>query len=138
MQSRIYSIEEVHLESLMRIPENPPVISVSAKGWVPTSGWTHPELAPWMYIKPPTDYILDLDFVATAPTGPVLQVFSKIGVVKTFPVPSWVVGVRVHSSTNSIEAKIAGASEPSRAAMLGEGIPLPWPFPWWAPSSKQQ
>ena len=135
MQSRVYSVEEVHVESLMVIPENPPAISVSARGWVATSGWSHPELAPWMYIVPPADGILDLDFVATAPTGIVLQVFCKIGVVQSFPVPRWVVGVRVHTSTNQIEAKLAGASKPSQEDLMGGGLPLPWPFPWWAPKS---
>jgi hypothetical protein len=107
MASRIYSVEEVHVEALMVAPERPPAISVSARGLVPTSGWTHPELGPWMYIVPPADGILDLDFIATAPTGIVLQVFSKIGVSSAFPVPGWIVGVRVHSTTNRIEAMLA-------------------------------
>jgi hypothetical protein len=136
--SRIYSVEDLRVESLIVIPENPPAISVSASGWVPTSGWTHPELAPWMYISPPSDGVLDLDFVATAPTGIVLQVFSKIGTVKTFPIPNWVVGVRVHTSTNDMQATIGGAKNPSHASLMGEGLPLPWPFPWWAPKSKRQ
>ncbi|MER8506351.1 MULTISPECIES: hypothetical protein [unclassified Mesorhizobium] len=135
MQSRVYSVEDVHIESLIVIPENPPAIAVSAKGSVPTTGWTHPDLAPWIYITPPKDGILDLDFVATQPTGFVLQVFTTIGVVKAFPVPAWVIGVRIHSSTNKMEAKIEGASEPTKALMSGEGLPVPWPFPWWAPKS---
>ena len=98
-----------------------------------------PDLSPWMYIKPPADGILDLDFVAEPPSGLVLQVFCKIGVVKAFPVPAWVRGVRVHSSTNSVEAKLKGApAKPSKAALTGEGYPLPWPFPWWAPKAKAQ
>ena len=135
MSSRVYSVDEVHVESLIVIPENPPVIAVSAKGYVPTSGWSHPDLAPWMYIVPPKDGILDLDFVASPPTGWVIQVFSKIGVVKAFPVPYWVRGVRVHSSTNEIEALIEGATQPTAAATAMDGWPLPWPFPWWAPKS---
>ncbi|MFC3320719.1 hypothetical protein [Mesorhizobium cantuariense] len=136
--SRVYSVDDVHVEGLMVIPENPPAISVSARGWVPTSGWSHPDLAPWMYIVPPKDGILDLDFVATPPTGLVLQVFTRISVTKAFPVPGWVVGVRVHSSTNAVEDKIHGAAAPSPAAISGEGMPLPWPFPWWAPKSDRR
>src|SRR5436305_4533531 len=109
MISRVYSVEEVHAEALLTIPENPLAISVSARGWVPTSGWSNPELGPWMYITPPPDGILDLDFVATAPTGIVLQVFTRIAVTQSFPVPSWVTGVRVHGATNEIESKITGA-----------------------------
>jgi hypothetical protein len=137
MQSRIYSVEEVRVEGLIGIPENPPAISVSAWGWVPTTGWSHPDLTPWIYVMPPADGILDLDFVATPPTGIVLQVFTRINVAKAIPVPAWVVGVRVHSSTNHREALIGGAAKPSQAALSGEGLPLPWPFPWWAPKARK-
>lgn len=137
--SRIYSVDAAHVESLMVIPENPPAISVSANGWVPTSGWTRPDLSPWMYIMPPADGILDLDFVAEPPSGIVLQVLCKIGVAKSFAVPAWVRGVRVHTSTNSIEATLERAPpKASDAVLMGEGLPLPWPFPWWAPKAKQQ
>ena len=136
MQSQVFSIEKVHVESLIVIPENPPAISVSTEGWVPTSGWSHPDLAPWMYIDAPKDGILDLDFVATAPTGLVLQVFSKIAVVKAFPVPAWVVGIRVHSSTNEVVAMLSGGSRPSAVATMGDGLPVPWPFPWWHQKAK--
>ena len=137
MQSRIYSVEDVHVESLLGIPENPPAISISAWGWVPTSGWSHPDLTPWIYIVPPADGILDLDFVATPPTGLVLQVITKISVTKVMLVPAWVIGVRVHSSTNAREALIAGAAKPTEAALAGEGMPLPWPFPWWVPKARR-
>lgn len=136
MQSRIYSVDEVHVESLIVIPENPPAIAVSAKGTVLTTGWTQPDLTPWVYIVPPKDGILDLDFVATHPVGLVLQVICPISVTKAFSIPAWVVGVRIHSSTNKVEAKIAGARKPSEADITGAGLPLPWPFPWWAPRSK--
>ncbi|MER9215868.1 hypothetical protein NKI54_28065 [Mesorhizobium sp. M0663] len=135
MQSRVYSVDEVHVESLF-VP-NPPAIAVSAKGTVPTTGWTQPDLAPWSYIAPPKDGILDLDFVATQPTGLVLEVICPISVTKAFQIPAWVLGVRVHSSTNKVEAMIAGAKKPSEAELAGEGMPLPWPFPWWAPRSKR-
>jgi hypothetical protein len=137
MQSRVYSVEEVHVEALMVIPENPPAISVSARGWVPTSGWSHPDLAPWMYIVPPKDGILDLDFVASPPTGGfVLQVFSRIGVVKAFPIPSWVRGVRIHTSTNRMEAMLEKSSQKSIASAKEGPIAGPWPFPWYAPKAK--
>lgn len=137
--SRIYSVETVHVGSLIVIPENPPAISVSAEGWVTTSGWTRPDLSPWMYITLPADGILDLDFIAEPPAGIVLQVLSKIGVAKSFLVPAWVRGVRVHSSTNKVESMLEGASsKASDAVLMGEGLPLPWPFPWWAPKAKRQ
>jgi hypothetical protein len=136
-QHRIYSVEEVKVESLIVIPENPPAIAVSAWGWVPTTGWSHPDLVPWIYIHPPKDGILDLDFVATPPSGLVIYVFTKIKIAKAFPVPNWVTGVRVHSSTNSVEAKLGGAGPVAKADLMGEGMPLPWPFPWWVPHARR-
>jgi hypothetical protein len=132
-------VDAARVESLIVIPENPPAISVSANGWVTTSGWTRPDLSPRMYIMPPADGILDLDFVAEPPSGIVLQVLCQICVAKSFPVPAWVRGVRVHTSTNSIEAMLERAPpKASDAVLMGEGLPLPWPFPWWAPKAKRQ
>jgi hypothetical protein len=68
--------------------------------------------------------------------GPlVLQVFTKIAVARAFPIPDWVAGVRVHSSTNQIEARLAGAVP---LAVMDEdaGLPVPWPFPWWAAKAR--
>ena len=131
MQSRVYSVGKVEAESLVGIPENPRIIKVSAEGWVPTSGWSQASLAPFMYIAPPGDGLLDLDFVATAPSGIVLQVFSPIVVMATVPVPNWVRGVRVHSSTNVAETIVDGL-DPIDGTSDDEV--LPWP--WWGPKAK--
>lgn len=138
MQSRVFSVDRVHVEVLIGLPENPPAMAISAEGWVPTSGWHHPDLAPWIYIDVPKDRILDLDFVASPPTGFVLQVLSKIAVAQAFPVPAWVRGVRVHTSTNSIEALFANGevATTGEIEIRGNGLPVPWPFPWWAPRAK--
>jgi hypothetical protein len=101
---------------------------------VPTSGWTCPELAPFVYVTPPADGILDLDFVATAPTGITLQVFTRITVASSFPVPNWVRGVRVHSSTNAREALLGSALD-EKVGLMSDGWPLPWPFPWFVPNA---
>lgn len=129
MQSRVYKVLEVHVEALMGIPENPPAFAVSAKGQVSTTGWTNPTLAPVMYIVPPADGILDMDFQATAPNGNVLPMISPISVTQAFPVPRWVKGFRIHSAANAMEAPLDGRSIEALQAM-GEGLPLPWPFPW--------
>lgn len=134
--SRVYSVDHVDVEALITIPENPRAISVSAAGWVPTSGWSRPDLAPWMYIVPPQDGILDLDFVASPPTGMVLQVLAKISVVRSLQVPHWVKGVRVHASTNAIEKTIAAGTGAGAARPTADVLPVPWPFPWWAPEAK--
>ncbi|MBD9628011.1 hypothetical protein IB279_34225 [Ensifer sp. ENS06] len=138
MQSRVYTVDEVRVEGLIVIPENPPAIAISARGTVPTTGWTRPDLVPWVYIVPPKDGILDLDFVSSQPPGIVAQVVSPISVTKAMLVPAWVVGVRVHSSTNDMEANIGGGRKWSEAEIAGEGLPVPWPFPWWAPRSERK
>ncbi|MGO7586767.1 hypothetical protein [Rhizobium leguminosarum] len=132
MQSRIYKVEKAHVEALMGIPENPPAFAVSAAGVVTSTGWTHPVLAPWMYIVPPKDRILDLDFLASAPSGISLPVLAPITVTQAFHVPRWVKGFRIHSATNAIEAPLDGARQKA-LEKAGEGMPLPWPFPWWRP-----
>ena len=138
MQFRIYSVTEAQAETLSSVPGGPHAISVSAKGWVPTSGWSHPALNPWVYIVPPKDGVLDLDFVATPPTGMVLQVFTRIGVITAFPVPAWVRGVRVHASQGDVVAMLGAELDPAvDAKLFGEGLPVPWPFPWFVPRAKK-
>lgn len=136
MQSRIYSVDLVEADELAVIPELPRAISVKAIGKVTTAGWTGPELAPWMYIHPPKDGILDLDFVATAPSVIVIPVLVPICVTVSIPVPPWVIGVRVHAASNAMECKIPGAGGAPIVMPLGEGLPLPWPFPWWHPKTE--
>jgi hypothetical protein len=135
-ESLIYEVLKVKADVIINIRPNPPAIIVAASGLVLTTGWTHPNLSPWAYIVPPADGILDLNFVARPPTGLSLQVICPIHVTTVLPVPRWVRGVRVHSSTNEIEALVDGAGKPSEADLAGDGMPLPWPFPWWAPKSR--
>jgi hypothetical protein len=135
MEARVYSVEDVHIEALMVIGASPPAIAVSARGVVNSTGWTNPQLAPWIYIDTPKDGILDLDFIATAPTGFVNFVMCRIAVGLAFTVPRWVRGVRLHSATNTVEALLDKPLEKGEAVSLGEGMPVPWPFPWQAPSA---
>lgn len=132
MQSQIYSVTEGVIEDVQQGTRSERAITVTAKGWVPTSGWSQPDLLPFVYIVPPADGLLDLDFVATHPTGIVLQVFSKIGITKNLAVPDWVKGVRIHSSTNSVVADIGSGV----TAFHGGDLPFPFDIPWWAPKAK--
>ena len=134
MDSRVYSVDEVHVTSLDLVANEPLVISVMARGKVNSSGWTNPRLSPWIYIAPPEDGVLDLDFMATAPTGYALYVISPICVCFALPVPYWVRGVRIHSSTNKEEAAFKrprGAPDKDF-----QGLPGPWPFPWHVPLAR--
>lgn len=96
--------------SVELIDEKTLIITASAQ--VPTPGWTEPELAPYIYIQPPRDGIYDFDFIALPPSGPVPQVLSHIEVKHVVdPVPSDLLGVRVHGRTNSVEARRERAVE---------------------------
>lgn len=53
-------------------------ITITAKGVVPTGGWSNAELAQYIYINPPADGIYSFDFTAKKPTGIVTQVISPI------------------------------------------------------------
>jgi hypothetical protein len=149
MDIRVYSVEEVRVEGL---DASPPAIAVSARGQVNSTGWTNPRLVPWTYVTPPADGIVDLDFIATAPDGFANFVFCPVAVAFAFSVPDWLKGVRVHASTSHREAGIdanwrPAARGPAMTAVAiadgtmrptGEGMPLPWPFPWLSPARQQQ
>ena len=109
MKYSIYSVESVKLTI---VKTNPPSLLIEANGLVPTSGWTEPELQGRIYIQPPPDGIWDFDFVATAPSGIVIEVFTKI-----YAAHLWqgnlnqLKGVRVHSSTNAVVQMLKDAPE---------------------------
>ena len=140
--SRIYSVDTVHVESLISFRKIRPQSPYRQKEWVTTSGWTRPDLSPWMYIMPPADGILDLDFrQPRPPSGIVLQVFCKIGVVKFISGSLWPgcgVSEFIVRRTKLRPSLRVPPTKVSDAVLMGEGWPLPWPFPWWAPKAKAQ
>jgi hypothetical protein len=85
---------------------NPPQLQVSALGQVNTSGWKAPMLLPHVYVVPPADGVLDLDFMATPPSGMALQVISPITGDVAVTLVDWIKGVRVRSSTNQSVAML--------------------------------
>lgn len=91
---------------------------ISAKGTVPTSGWSSPRLSPRVYATPPADGVWDFDFEADAPIGMVLQVLQSFSASGTFPAPHWLKGVRVRGENNSIESKIVNGGKAIEAPAL--------------------
>lgn len=130
--ARIMAVDQVDLTLLK---SNPPQVHVAAVGRVTTSGWSAPELTAWVYVMPPADGIQDFDFVATPPTGMVLDVISPISAETSLtvdPANYWgpgkpLRGVRVHAQTNSKEATF---DDKKLAAGGGE---VPFPFRWMRP-----
>jgi len=110
---------------------NPPQLIVHATGSVNSSGWKNGELAPWVYVVPPKDGILDMDFLATPPVGNVLWVISPITGTINGPVQSWMKGVRIHSSTNKTEVFFndGGTTTLSTNTTHSEEEDV-WPWPW--------
>ena len=100
----IYQIEGVKVNLLESLP---PQLVINAEGLVPTEGWANPELVPYVYITPPLDGIQDFGFIAEPPPEISLQVLTPITVsFHMKDMPSWLRGVRVHASANSVEALI--------------------------------
>lgn len=105
--SRIPHIVSVEVSLLKTEPVH---VAVTAIGFVPTPGWKSPELSAWAYINPPADGIYDFDFIATRPPGEAIQKVTPIGALQFFAdPPKGFVGVRVHGTTNNIEARVEGA-----------------------------
>ena len=98
MKTKIARVQTVEL-SLLK--SNPPQLLIVATGYVPTLGWTQPEL------KPTSDTVLngtfELDFIAQPPIGIVPQVITPITasyVLET--IPKDLNAIKVNAATNSI------------------------------------
>ncbi|MEO1092664.1 MAG: hypothetical protein AAFX81_18735 [Pseudomonadota bacterium] len=112
MSSRIHSVDAVDLALQKSLLPN---LLVAATGRAATTGWTVPRLAPFVYVTPPADGILDCDFVATPPAdgSVVLPVLTPVAANLVIPevdlANHWgpglpLVGLRVHAAAN---AKVA-------------------------------
>lgn len=109
---------------------------VTSVGLVHSTGWTRSELSLLLPFIEPADGIQELDFYAeppnprkrTAPIEPPVQAELTIygDIANYWGKGKPLKGVRVHSRANSVEAPI----EQGDYAIAGEGMPLPWPFPW--------
>ncbi|QIF02111.1 hypothetical protein [Roseimicrobium sp. ORNL1] len=102
---------------------------ILAVGTVTSSGWTRPELSPWVYITPPKDGIYDFSFIATPPSGIVTPSLRPIIGGGVFPnMPSWVKGVRIHASSNCKEAPVSDIClvDFNKLKLAWDGD-LPWP-----------
>ena len=108
---KVLEVKEVELAVLESFP---PKLRITAYGTVPTGGWTHPRLEPFIFIQPPPDGIYDFDFVADPPEGPATQVITPIGVVHLWdPLPEGVTGVRIHAAQNSKTALLDHSGHPA-------------------------
>ena len=117
----VYRVDEV---TVVLLKSNPPKLSVTAYGTVPTAGWSKSELPPYVYIMPPADGI-------HTPLGVDVR-----RVVETRIVPFITTGV-LHESAPTVgqigtgvaRAPVAIFDQALVALAYEWGIPTPLPQP---------
>lgn len=148
---RIYSVESV---TITWAGIATPVPVISAIGTVTSGGWSRARLVEFVYVTPPTDGILDLDFTAEPPSGIATTVMLPITAGKLIGKSIdefWgkgkaLKGVRVHSASNdqvamfeppAVQSLFGHTNKPASkevpfplgarqlAAMLGDDDPYP-------------
>lgn len=112
--SKIYAIDSVQLTLA---PGNSAKLVVSVLGRVASTGWTEPQLSPYVYVTPPSDGVQEFDFLAKPPqpdtiTLPVLTptgadyVFDPVDIEAFWGQGKPLLGVRIHSVANTKEAPL--------------------------------
>ena len=102
--ARVMRVTEVKVQILKK---NPPILVVTAKGVVPTGGWTNIKLSRVVYVNPPAGGIQGFEFIGTPPSGPVTQVLTKVSASAQIPrIPRWLKGVRVRAARNSKTVRV--------------------------------
>jgi hypothetical protein len=126
---RVYSVSDLQV---VHSNSSPGHLTIAAIGQVNSSGWSDGQLTEWVYVSPPTDRILDLDFVAKKPNGIVFWAFQPIHAdysrtfinIAEFWGPGLpLAGVRVHAASNTMDAPLSSPSSPS---LFGPGDRWPW------------
>jgi hypothetical protein len=80
---------------------NPPVLTISTSGNVPSSGWKNSRLVPHNFDSPPPDGIYDFDFVAEPPKDISIPVVMPIeATLKLEPIPDNLKGIRIHAKNS--------------------------------------
>jgi len=108
---KILEVTEVRLAILESFPLQ---LHISARGTVPTGGWSNPRLKPHVNVQAPPDGIYGFDFVADPPEGIVAQVVSPIEITDVWEnLPEDVKGVRIHAAQNT-KAALLNTVQPDR------------------------
>lgn len=120
MKTKILEVVAVDLQ-ISKI--KPPVLVISASGYVSSLGWTGGELIPYIYIMPPQDGIYEFDFVATPPHGPNAQVIMPMAATYSWPnfPEGHLQGVRIYSEQNKLEGKLSDYKQFKLSSGGGDG-----------------
>jgi len=101
----IYEITKLDVSVLKSAKSTQLIINVG--GNYSSSGWSGDYLQPYAYLVPPQDGIYDFTYFATPPSTPGLAVLTPTSLTHILdPMPSDLVGVRIHSASNSMEQLI--------------------------------
>lgn len=125
MDAKIYSVEKASFDIKK---SNPPQLVINAAGTVNSSGWKNARrLVPWIYYThEPADGIQDFEFIAIAPTGPVLRLMSPITSDAVITQEDWMKGFRIHTLTNKIEVMLDDSNCHENAKVMAENdAPIP-------------
>lgn len=104
-------ITDVSLQFLL---SDPPHMVVTAKGLVPSAGFTDTRLLRVRYVTTPLDGIQDYFLVSTAPTTPAAAVITEVSASDQFNEftgeAPWLKGVRVHGVGSGALVKMLGSN----------------------------
>lgn len=132
MEAKVTKIldEAPYLLDFVMLRTYPPQLLIHAWGEVPTTGWSNARLVARASNTPSADNVLDLDFVAEAPSGVAIRVNTPIPVDTTMVLPGGVSEFRVHGQENSVEKSLPGAAETQQADVTSfeddSFVPIPW------------
>jgi len=102
MYAKVYSVES----ACFNLDRETRQLVVHAVGRTVSTGWTEARLYPWSYVRPPQDGVLDFDLIARAPKTTSLECVSPICGDTTVPAVDWIAGLRLHSTTGTLEIRI--------------------------------
>lgn len=126
MEIRVSRVDEAAARLIWLWNDMFPFLLIASRGVVHTSGWSNVELRPTSF----AEGVLSLDMVATPPPdgSEVQSTVTKLVTSLSLPVyPRLVRTVQVAAAGNFVAVAVEGDEG---ASVTGEGLPLPWPFPW--------
>ncbi|HPQ96334.1 MAG: hypothetical protein KDI44_07300 [Thiothrix sp.] len=77
--------------------------TVTLEATASSSGWSAPQLLPYVYVRQPDDGVQDYGLVARPPQGVALTVLSPLKGAMVLTTPGWMKGIRVHTDRNALQ-----------------------------------
>ena len=95
----LYSIEKLCVAAGNRAGSR----RITMEAIASSSGWSDPQLMPYLYVRQPDDGVQDYSLVARRPQGVALTVLSPLKGEVTLETPAWMKGIRVHTDRNALQ-----------------------------------